>query len=181
MYRAIFRPLLTTALLTFTVSTGQFAPNAMAQETEREEKNADLPLEPGRSITIDTDEGTWTSVDVSSDGATIVFDMLGDLYLLPIAGGEARRLTSGMAFDRQPRFSPDGSKVLFVSDRSGADNLWTIEPATGDTAQLTKGKGHVYLSPEWSPDGQYIVASRANARLGPAQLWIGHVDGGWAS
>ncbi len=182
MYNAIIRSLMTATLITVVASNAQPAPGAAPQDTEQADsaaqKNENLPLEPGRTISIDTDEGTWTSLDVSPDGATIVFDMLGDLYLLPIGGGDAQQLTSGMAFDRQPRFSPDGAKVLFVSDRSGADNLWTIEPATGDTAQLTKGKGHVYLSPEWSPDGQYIVASRANARLGPAKLWIGHVDGG---
>jgi len=183
MYRAIFRSLITVALVAFAASTAQPASVAWPQDAEQadsaaEEKNENLPLEPGRTIAINTDEGTWTSVDVSPDGGTIVFDMLGDLYTLPIAGGDAQPLTHGMAFDRQPRFSPDGAKVLFVSDRSGADNLWTVELATGDSAQLTKGKGHVYLSPEWSPDGQYIVASRANARLGPAQLWIGHVDGG---
>jgi Tol biopolymer transport system component len=183
MYRAIFRSLTTAALIAFAASIAEATPSAWQQDGEQadsavEKKNGNLPLEPGRTIAIDTDEGTWTSVDVSPDGATIVFDMLGDLYLLPIAGGDAQHLTSGMAFDRQPRYSPDGTQVLFVSDRSGADNLWTVEPATGDTAQLTKGKGHVYLSPDWSPDGQYFVASRANARLGPAQLWIGHVDGG---
>ena len=52
------------------------------------------------------------NVDVSPDGRTIVFDLLGDLYMMPIAGsghGLATRLTSGPAFDMQPRFSPDGT------------------------------------------------------------------------
>jgi Tol biopolymer transport system component len=151
---------------------------AQADTTKEEKKNENLPLEAARTVAIDTDEGTWISLDVSPDGATLVFDLLGDLYLLPMEGGEATQLTSGMAFDASPRFSPDGSKVLFVSDRSGGENLWTIEVATGDTAQLTKGKNNGYASPEWAPDGKYVVASRSNSRLGVVQLWIGHIDGG---
>ncbi|HSG81047.1 MAG TPA: hypothetical protein VLC48_02260, partial [Gemmatimonadota bacterium] len=79
---------------------------AQADTTKEEKKNENLPLEPGRTVAIDTDEGTWISLDVSPDGQTIAFDLLGDLYLLPIGGGEARQLTGGMAFDAQPRFSP---------------------------------------------------------------------------
>jgi len=151
---------------------------ARADSTQEEKKNENLPLEPGRTVAIDTDEGTWISLDVSPDGETIVFDLLGDLYLLPFAGGEASQLTSGMAWDAQPRFSPDGAKVLFVSDRSGGENLWTIEIASGDTTQLTKGNGRMFLSPEWAPDGKYVAASRGATRLGVTKLWMGHIDGG---
>lgn len=151
---------------------------ALADTTKKAKENKNLPLKSDRTVHIATDEGTWLSLDVSPDGQTIVFDYLADLYLLPITGGEAQQLTSGLAFDAQPRFSPDGKKVLFVSDRSGGDNLWTIDLATKDTTQLTKGNGRKYASPEWSPDGKYIVASRSDTRLGVVQLWIGHVDGG---
>ena len=82
-----------------------------------------LPLEPARWARFTTSTGTWISLDVSPDGQTIVFDLLGDLYTLPIAGGNATRLTQGIAHDMQPRFSPDGKQVVFVSDRSGDDNL----------------------------------------------------------
>jgi Tol biopolymer transport system component len=188
MRRAVVRSLIAVAFLAFAVSAARATPPAdrawqgqeatQADTTKEEEKKANLPLEAGRTVAIDADEGTWISLDVSPDGETIVFDLLGDLYLLPFSGGDARQLTQGMAFDAQPRFSPDGAKVLFVSDRSGGENLWTVELATGDTAQLTKGNGHMYVSPEWSPDGQYVVASRADSRLGVVQLWIGHIDGG---
>ncbi|MCH2464294.1 MAG: hypothetical protein MK237_00140 [Gemmatimonadetes bacterium] len=73
-----------------------------------------LPLEGSRSVTIDTDEGTWLSVDVHPDGQTLVFDLLGDLYTIPIEGGEANRITHGLAFDGQPRYSPQGDKIIFV-------------------------------------------------------------------
>ena len=50
---------------------------------------------PTRQITIDTREGTWMNVDVSPDGSTIIFDLLGDIYRMPITGGDAVALTSG--------------------------------------------------------------------------------------
>ncbi|MGH7540666.1 MAG: amidohydrolase family protein [Gemmatimonadota bacterium] len=149
-----------------------------ATDENGKEENETLPLEAGRTFRLNTDEGTWISVDVAPDGGTIVFDLLGDLYTVPLSGGEATRITHGLAFDMQPRFSPDGSKILFVSDRGGGDGLWTLELATGDTAQLTKGKGNQWMSPEWSPDGEYVVASKGDTRLGAVKLWLGHVDGG---
>lgn len=138
-----------------------------------------LPLAPARQIRFTTDHATWMSLDVSPDGRTLVFDLLGDLYLLPIEGGPARRFTSGLAYDAQPRFSPDGKRVVFVSDRSGGDNLWIMSLDGRDTLQVTKGNDNLYISPEWTPDGRYIVASRAAGPLGGAQkLWIFSAEGG---
>ena len=118
-----------------------------------------LPLEPTRHLRFSTDEGTWMSVDVAPDGKALVFDLLGDLYRLPIAGGKASVLTRGMAFDSQPRFSADGQSIVFVSDRSGAENLWLM-PADGkgEARQLSHGEDTVFVSPEWAPDGSGIVS-----------------------
>jgi Tol biopolymer transport system component len=142
----------------------------------------DLPLEPGRTISFTTDEGSWMSLDVSPDGETVVFDLLGDLYAVPLAGGTATRLTEGMAFDSMPRFSPDGAKVVFVSDRSGDENLWILDLEEADDdkklSALTKGTGANFASPEWAPDGEYIVASKSSSAFGAQKLWIFHVDGG---
>src|SRR5439155_16383287 len=120
----------------------------------------------------------WISLDVSPDGQTIVFDLLGDLYTMPLAGGKATALTTGIAYDAQPRFSPDGKRVVFVSDRSGGDNLWVMSVDKKDTVQLTKGNDNLYVSPVWTPDGQYIVASKSGGLGGAAKLWMYHVDGG---
>ena len=137
-----------------------------------------LPLEATRSWSLNTTEGSWMSVDVSPDGRTLVFDLLGDLYTMPIAGGTATALTNGMPFDAQPRFSPDGMHVVYVSDEDGGDNLWRLELATGKKTQLTRGKTTRYVSPTWTPDGQYIVSARAPFRGGNTKLWIYHRDGG---
>ena len=96
----------------------------------------------------------------------------------PIGGGEATALTSGMQFDAQPRFSPDGKLVVFTSDRDGGDNVWTIDVATKALKQITKGKGNRYRSPEWTPDGNYIVVSSATSPIGPSKLWMIHKDAG---
>src|SRR5262245_24705030 len=131
-----------------------------------------LPLKPERTIKFTTDVGSWISLDVSPDGQTIVFDHLGDLYTVPIAGGKATPLTRGMAVDAQPRFSPDGKRIVFVSDRKGASNLWIMSLDKKDTVQVTRERSQSFDSPEWSPDGKYIIGSRGN------NLMMYHVEGG---
>lgn len=59
-------------------------------------------------LRFSTDEGTWISVDVTPDGTTLIFDLLGDLYAdcrSPIAGGAVTRLTEGLPYGPQPRVS----------------------------------------------------------------------------
>lgn len=136
-----------------------------------------LPLEPARWARFTTNEGTWISLDVSPDGETIVFDLLGDLYTIPIAGGTATRLTQGLAHDMQPRFSPDGRQIVFVSDRSGDENVWILSLADGSVRALTTGLDATYASPEWTPDGNYIVVSKATI-FGNEKLWLYHEQGG---
>src|ERR1043165_4102082 len=105
-----------------------------------------LPLKPARTETFTTSKGTWISLDVSPDGQTLVFDLLGHLYTMPASGGTATAITSGLAYDAQPRFSPDGKHIVFVSDRSGGDNLWMMSLDKSDTIQLTKGNDNLYVS-----------------------------------
>ena len=171
-----------TALLVATL----LATPALAQDTPPAARadsagRGGLPLGVARHIRYTADRGTWLSLDVSPDGRTIVFDHMGDLFTMPIEGGRATRLTQGMAFDAQPRFSPDGTRIVFVSDRTGGENLWLLTLATRDTAQLTRGNGNIYTSPEWSPDGDYIVASRTFGLGGTAKLWLFHTAGGSGS
>src|SRR5215471_11455173 len=95
------------------------------KDDSKEKKEEELPLKTDSKIEFTTDEGTWMSLDVSSDGQWIVFDLLGDIYTLPIAGGEAKRIIGGLSFESQPKFSPDGKRIVYLSDRSGSENVWT--------------------------------------------------------
>jgi len=138
-----------------------------AQNEKKDDSKKPLPLKAERKAKFTATEGTWISLDVSPDGKTIVFDLLGDLYLLPIGGGKASQITEGLAFDTQPRFSPDGESIVFVSDRSGGDNVWTMRLDFTDTTQVTRGNTSQYQSPEWMPDGKHVVVSRTS------RLWFG--------
>jgi Tol biopolymer transport system component/imidazolonepropionase-like amidohydrolase len=143
-----------------------------------------LPITPVRTLRFTTDEGTWISLDVSPDGRQVVFDLLGDLYTIPIEGGKARRLTSGMAWDAMPRWSPDGTTIAFISDRDGGDNLWMVKADGSAARKITKEVDNALSSPVWSPDGQYLVVRRfgpypsAENYLTNVPLWMYHVNGG---
>ena len=138
----------------------------------------ELPLEPERSISFTTDKGTWISVDVSPDGKTIVFDLMGDLYTIPISGGKATQITSGMAYDVHPRYSPDGKSLVFISDKSGSDNIWTLDLETKKDKQISKDKKHNFFSAEWTPDGDYVVGCKGRRNI---KMHIYHKDGGSGS
>jgi Tol biopolymer transport system component len=131
-----------------------------------------LPMQAARNISFETSEGSLLSLDVSPDGDTLVFDMLGDIYTLPVTGGEASRITSGMAFDAQPVWSPDGESILFVSDRSGAENLWLMDASGSNVRQISLYDDNpVFVSPEWAPDGESLLVSRYWADRNAYELW----------
>lgn len=152
----------------------------VAQEPAKDaaKKKPGLPLKPARKLDFTTDEGTWLSVDVSPDGKTIVFDMLGDLYTIPITGGEAKAITTGMAFDSQPQFSPDGKMIAFTSDRDGADNLWVANADGSGAKQLSKDQRADFISPSWTPDGEFVLVSRNPEGLGTHEIWMYDIHGG---
>ncbi len=170
------------AILVLTLLFGFGSPLAGQDEPsegDSSEENAEqegLPLAPGRRVQATLTEGSWLSLDVSPDGTTLVFDLLGDLYTMPIAGGSATPLTQGMAFDGQPRFSPDSERVVYTSDRDGGENVWIISLDKSDTVQITTGKDASYQSPEWTPDGDYVLATKRPPGVG--KIWMYHVDGG---
>lgn len=138
----------------------------------------ELPLEPARKISFTTNKGTWISLDVSPDGKTIVFDLMGDIYSIPITGGTATQITKGLAYDVHPRFSPDGKSLLFISDKSGSDNIWTMDVASKEEKQITKDAKHNFFSAEWTPDGEYIVGGKGRRNI---KLHIYSKDGGSGS
>jgi Tol biopolymer transport system component/imidazolonepropionase-like amidohydrolase len=136
---------------------------------------------PSSTVAFTTEEGTWLHLDVSPDGTQVVFSLLGDLYLLPIAGGDAKRITNGPAYDVQPRFSPDGKWIAFASDRGGLENIWISDPEGKNARPITADKQSEINSPAWSPDGQYLVGRKRltdTSSLGTVELWMWHVKGG---
>ncbi|HBK46209.1 MAG TPA: amidohydrolase, partial [Xanthomonadaceae bacterium] len=135
-------------------------------------------LQPARRVAFETDEGTWMSLDVSPDGKHLVFDLLGDLYALDSTGGRATPITRGMAFDAQPAYSPDGRWIAYVSDASGAENLWIVRPDGGGARQVSFGDDDsVLASPAWAPDGGSVYISRYRWSLNAYELWRYGLDG----
>ena len=132
-------------------------------------------------ISFETDEGTWMNLDVSPDGSQIVFDMLGDIYIMPIDGGEAELLRGGLAYEIQPRFSPDGSKISFTSDAGGGDNIWVMNRDGSDAKQITNESFRLLNNAVWTPDGNYLVARKhftSGRSLGAGEMWMYHITGG---
>lgn len=172
------RTLLALALAPVLVSSRLLSP-ALAQDAAKWDITRSLG--PSTTVAFQTDEGTWMNVDVSPDGRTIVFDLLGDIYTLPIAGGAATRILSGPAFDMQPRWSPDGALIVFISDRDGNNNIWVMRPDGTGLRQVSKEASRDVNSPTWSPDGQYLYVRKhfvEQRSLGAGEVWMYHVSGG---
>lgn len=162
------------------VSTQLVAQDDEEAEETREEWSIEEIHGPPLPFEITLEEGTWMSVDVSANGQTLVFDLLGNLYTLPVTGGEATAISTGPAYDQQPRFSPDGSRIVYISDKSGSDQVW-ISDADGSNAEArTSAPNAQFRSPEWTPDGNYVLALRHDdlAQGFTYDLYMYHVDGG---
>ncbi len=154
-------------------------------QKDKEEEKWDVS-NPGKSFnykphSFTTTEGTWMNLDVSPNGQTIVFDMLGDIYSMPITGGKAKVLRSGIPFEVQPRFSPDGSKISFTSDAGGGDNIWVMDADGSNANQITKEDFRLLNNAVWMPDGNYLVARKhftSGRSLGAGEMWQYHITGG---
>jgi imidazolonepropionase-like amidohydrolase/Tol biopolymer transport system component len=155
---------------------------AAAQADDKKKKwDVSAPPMPTRQVPIDVSEGTWMDVDVSPDGRTIAFGLLGDIYTIPITGGRATRIAEGLPFEVQPRFSPDGRRIAFTSDRGGGDNIWLMNVDGSDKRQLTKETFNLLNGPAWSPDGRFVAARKhftTSRSLGTGEIWVYHVAGG---
>jgi len=161
-----------------------FAPVYADQDSAAVPKQAEKATwnvtQPGYSVTasqasIAVSEGTWMSLDISPDGQHIVFDLLGDIYRIPFEGGLAEPLRSGLAWEIQPRYSPDGQSLAFTSDIDGGDNIWVLDLVSDEARQVTFEKFRLYNSPSWHPDGQYIAARKhftTSRSLGTGEIWL---------
>lgn len=167
----------------FAVATATATAAADTQDAAPRKPSWNVNQPPGeaRTVHLDTRTGTWMSVDVSPDGKWIVFDLLGDLYLLPAEGGEARPLTHSIAWEHQARFSPDGKQIAFISDAGGGDNVWVMN-VDGSQAHAVSNEDYRLLNnPVWHPNGQYIAARKhytGTRSAGSGEIWLYHVSGG---
>ncbi|MYK78417.1 MAG: amidohydrolase family protein [Acidobacteria bacterium] len=156
---------------------------ALQDDGDAEEKDEGLPLAASDTLSFTVTEGTWMSLDVSPDGQTIVFELLGDLYTLPTTGGAATRIMGGISFESQPVFSPDGSEIAFVSDRNGVENLWIAnadgsEPRAVTKDGPTRDRPQLMVSPSWTADGNYLLVSKSRPPERTAAVFLIHRDGG---
>lgn len=156
-------------------------PSLEAQQATGDGWDVNQPPFQMSEVELDVTEGTWMSLDISPDGQEIVFDLLGDLYIMPAEGGDARALTREHAWNMQPRFSPDGRWIAFTSDRSGGDNIWIMERDGTGLHQVTDESFRLLNGPTWSPDSEYIVARKhftGTRSLGAGEMWMYHRAGG---
>jgi imidazolonepropionase-like amidohydrolase/Tol biopolymer transport system component len=170
-------PLLLAVLFTAAVPAAVRAQDAQRWDIAQE-------LGPSKAVAFETDEATWVNVTVSPDGRTILFDVLGDIYGMPIDGtgtGMATRILSGPAYYMQPRFSPDGQWVAFVSDEGAGHNVWLMRPDGSDARQLTRETQRLVNSPAWAQDGEYVYVRKhfiQQRSLGAGEVWTYHRSGG---
>ncbi|MCQ8877150.1 amidohydrolase family protein [Pseudoalteromonas shioyasakiensis] len=174
------KKLLQTALAV-SVSLALYSNVHAADNADDKKWQVDSPQGQFVDAAINVSQGTWMNVDVSPDGETIVFDLLGDIYTMPINGGKATQLTSDIAWQMQPRFSPDGKRIAFTSDQGGGDNIWVMDVDGENQTAVTDETFRLLNSPAWSPDGDYIVARKhftATRSLGAGEVWLYHKAGG---
>jgi imidazolonepropionase-like amidohydrolase/Tol biopolymer transport system component len=158
---------------------------ALAQEKgeKKDQKKWDVAAQPMkmRAVPINVSEGTWMNLDVSPDGRMIAFDLLGDIYTIPIGGGRATRISAGLPYETQPRFSPDGRQIAFTSDRGGGENIWIVNVDGSNRRQLTKETFTLLNNPTWSADGRFVAARKhftTQRSAGTGEIWMYHVAGG---
>ena len=142
--------------------------------------SVETPTGPTRELRFDATQGTWMSVSVSPDGRSILFDLLGHIYELPIEGGMARRLTDGRSWNLFPRVSPDGRSIAFSSDRSGHFEVWTMDRQGGSLRNVSEARDRTWdnlYRPAWSADGHRIYAA-GQGDGAPSQLIAFDLRGG---
>jgi imidazolonepropionase-like amidohydrolase/Tol biopolymer transport system component len=168
------------ALALFTVSAlALLAQPLAADEAEAKEESWRVGEPPGewRTVAIDTEQTTWSNLDVSPDGKTLVFDALGDIFSVPITGGEATALTSGIEWNYQPKYDPSGERIAFVSDRAGGDNLWVMNADGSEPRAVTAESEHLVHNPDWSPDGEYLAGKKSfmsSRSIAAGEIWLFH-------
>lgn len=172
--------MIVTSLSTISINAQEDAKSKTPRENE-EKWSVNSPQGIFKDAKIDVTSGTWMNVDISPDGETLVFDLLGDIYTMPIKGGKATALMTDIAWQMQPRFSPDGKHIAFTSDEDGGDNLWIMSSDGSNGKAVSKEQFRLLNSPAWSPDGNYLIGRKhytSQRSLGAGEVWLYHKTGG---
>nr|MDQ3047993.1 amidohydrolase [Bacteroidota bacterium] len=157
-------------IATLLISTCSFA-----QTEEKKKWDVSQPAGNSKTVEFSTTEGTFMNLDVSPDGKTIIFDLLGDIYSIPVNGGTATALRSGFPFEVQPRFSADGKKICFTSDAAGGDNIWMMNADGSNAKQITKESFRLLNNSVFTPDGNYVIARKhftSTRSMGAGEMWM---------
>ncbi|MCB0697149.1 MAG: PD40 domain-containing protein, partial [Chitinophagaceae bacterium] len=156
-------------------------PLSLLADDKKKKWDIENPGGPQKEVAFTVNEGTWMNLDISPDGKQIVFDLLGDIYIMPAAGGNATVIRQGKAMEVQPRFSPDGKQICFTSDAGGGDNVWIMDRDGKNARQVTKESFRLLNNGVWTPDGMYIIARKhftSTRSLGAGEMWMYHIRGG---
>ena len=154
---------------------------ALSFAGDKKKWDVNNPGGPQKEVSFTVNEGTWMNLDVSPDGKEIVFDLLGDIYIMPFSGGGAKVLRQGKAMEVQPRFSPDGKKISFTSDAGGGDNIWIMDKNGSNARQVTRENFRLLNNAVWTSDGRYLIARKhftSTRSLGAGEIWMYHSHGG---
>jgi imidazolonepropionase-like amidohydrolase/Tol biopolymer transport system component len=141
----------------------------------------DSTLSAEKNFQLESNEATWINLDVSADKKWLVFDAVGDIYIMPLKGGDAKVLTNRRSWDSQPRFSPDGKWISYTSDLAGEDNIWIMKTDGSDSKQITKEDDRLPNNAIWHPKKPYLIVKkhyRDRRSLGAGAIWLYHLDGG---
>lgn len=172
---------------------GASAPSPAPKPTDWD---VNAPHGPGTDATFTVTEGTWMGLDVSPDGGTILFDLLGDLYVTPVqvttTGGPAdratQRITTSVSWETDAHWSPDGKRIVYTSDSGGNENLWTMNADGSDPKPITEEEGDRWSDGVWMPpntagtsgDGWLVARKRSvdTRSIGVQELWLLNQNGG---